>query len=246
MNKPTLGVYSFSCCEGCSLDFLNLVQTIDLLEKFDIKSFRLLKEKPKIAKLNIAIVEGAITSKEQIKELKEIRTNTKYLIALGACAVEGGIPSLSNLVEKNIIEKIMHDHPAYKSQVKAAPLSTYVKIDFNLRGCPIDKEETERNLVKLAKGLPLREKTFPVCSECALRENHCLLLEGRYCYGPISYGGCHAICPSNGIRCEACRGIYPDANIPALIEILKRNQSTTHKIRQILNKFNLMSDKLEK
>lgn len=244
MNKPNLGVYSFSCCEGCSLDFLNLVSSIDLLERFEVKSFRLLKEKSKITDLDIAIIEGAITSKEQIKELKEIRAHSKYLIALGACAVEGGIPSLGNLVEKNVIEKIMHDHPAYKSQVKAVPLSKHIQVNFNLRGCPIDKEETERVLTKLAKGLPLREKVFPVCSECALRENYCLLLEGKRCYGPISYGGCHAICPSNGIRCEACRGIYPDANIPALIRILKRNQAKPNKIKQILNKFNLV--KLEK
>ena len=61
----------------------------------------------------------------------------------------------------------------------------------------------------------------PVCYECKLNKNECLLDKDKICFGPITRGNCNAICPNGGLECWGCRGPTDDANIDEMINILK-------------------------
>jgi sulfhydrogenase subunit delta len=98
--KPTVGIFSFTCCEGCQFTILFIDGILDLMAQADFQYFHLLKEKNRKAKFDLAIVEGAITTEREVRKLKEIRKKSKYLIAIGACACNGGIPSMRNFIER--------------------------------------------------------------------------------------------------------------------------------------------------
>jgi coenzyme F420-reducing hydrogenase gamma subunit len=81
-----------------------------------------------------------------------------------------------------------------------------VKVDFTIPGCPIYGEEFLEVLYNLIKGKKLKEKTNPVCFECQIRGFECLLKKGQICLGPITTGGCNAICLEGKQPCWGCRG----------------------------------------
>ena len=78
--KPSVGFFTFTCCEGCSFTILFIDKIMTILERFEIVYFNLLKEKNAISELDLAFVEGAVTTTTEIKELKEIRGKTKVVV----------------------------------------------------------------------------------------------------------------------------------------------------------------------
>lgn len=215
-----IGIFSLSCCEGCSVQFLNLEKEIlDILRFMDIKNFRLAKEINEWP-VDIAFVEGTPTNSDEIKKLLKIRKDSKMLVALGTCAATGGVPALVNTLEKKEAIKIYHGMPP-QVPMDAKPLKYYVDVDYTLYGCPFSKDELMELITSVIMGKSFRNKRYSVCVECALRENGCLLEDGKLCMGPISRAGCGALCPTNGTPCLGCRGPYEDANLKGHIKILR-------------------------
>jgi len=100
------------------------------------------------------------------------------------------------------------------------PLKEYVKVDFEIPGCPVDGGEVIRLLYELKEGRIPEIPQRSVCYECQLRETECLLQPnektGRKampCMGPISLGGCNAPCPKAGYPCDGCRGLVAEPDI---------------------------------
>jgi len=216
--KPKIGIFSLSSCEGCIVQILNLEDDIlDILEHLHAVKCRILGVSEKNDQLDIAIVEGAVMSEHEKKKLLEIREKSRILIAIGDCACYGG----KFLVKDFGIDEIKISLPRNTEKFIAHPLDKYVKVDYYLYGCPIDKNEA----LTLFKDLILNRvhvsKSYNVCAECILRENACLLDKGIECLGPITRGGCNAVCPSVGRECIGCRGPAEDANIDSLINIYK-------------------------
>jgi sulfhydrogenase subunit delta len=227
LTKPRIGVFDFTDCEGCEVELINLSEKlIDLLGEVEIINWRLAKEGNNPGPFDIAIIEGTpVTPKEQ-QLLFEIRKNTKYLIGLGACACTGGIPAIvDDETERPLFYKLVYP-PEYKPEgTEAKPLSAYVKVDFAINGCPVDKKEIERYLSELLAGKKPEDRDNPVCMECKIMENHCLLEEDKPCLGPITRGGCGAFCITQGKRCYGCYGLVRDGNFGALITRLNKIQS---------------------
>ena len=96
---------------------------------------------------------------------------------------------------------------------RARPLKDVVQVDAAITGCPIEKHELLDAIAQLLNGnLPVFAH-YPVCTECKMRENECLLvMYDAFCCGPLTVAGCHARCPSLGVACIGCRGPAPDAN----------------------------------
>jgi len=119
-----------------------------------------------------------------------------------------------------------------------------VKVDAKIPGCPIEKAEFVRFVEELAAGKIYKIPDVPVCYECQLRENNCLLQEGKPCFGPVTLGGCKAVCPSNNFICEACRGPIKERNLNSLKKILgdKLSAKELMKIAEIYG----VKDELEK
>ncbi len=214
-----IGIFSLSCCEGCSVQFLNMEHEIlDILKHLEIKNFRLAKEINEWP-VDIAFVEGTPTNGNEIKKLLKIRRDSKILVALGTCAATGGVPALVNTIKKKEAMKVYDGMPP-DMPVDAKPLRYYVDVDYTLYGCPFSRDELKDFITSIIMNKEFRNKRYSVCVECSLRENGCLLEEGHLCMGPITRAGCKAICPSNNTPCIGCRGPYEDANLKGHIKIL--------------------------
>ena len=91
MEKIKVGVFSFTCCEGCVVSFIEILNKKyeEYMKKIEIVNMRTLKTSKQIKLMDLAFVEGAISTESEIKKLKEIRKKTNKLIALGSWAVNG-------------------------------------------------------------------------------------------------------------------------------------------------------------
>lgn len=209
MKKPKIGVFSLTGCGGCQLAFLD--QDLEILKSLEFDPS--MHSSP--GKLDIAFIEGTVCSKRDISLAKDIRNKSKLVIALGSCVV-------SDVIFNN-----------FKKDFKK--LSEYIKIDYFIGGCPINQDELFNVVSKIILDLPLKKTESPVCMECKMNENPCLLKD--LCLGPITIGGCNSICINNNIPCWGCRGILMDANIDSLVCLFKK-----HKInaKRLENNFKLI------
>ena len=146
---------------------------------------------------------------------------------------------MKNEVSRQRLKDIVCGSPGriFKS-ISAQPLYSFVKVDFSISGCPIEKEQFLQAASSLVHGdIPVLPK-YAVCTECKINENTCLLVEkGELCLGPITLAGCNARCLGYGIACSGCRGPVKEANIASEVEILKEKGFTLGDINNQLRTF---------
>lgn len=218
--KPRIGIFGFTGCAGCQLEILNLEDILlDICNLVDVVNFRMMKSENSDGPFDISFVEGSIMG-YQVDELKKIRENSKILVAIGICACYGGVQYLQNFMEKPW-EIVYDDKKMVYASSDTKPLTSYVKVDYLLPGCPMDKDEFVDFVKCMLLGKKPKMKTYPVCVECKLKENICLLEREIMCLGPVSLAGCSAKCPSKGYPCEGCRGPVEEANISSQAELMK-------------------------
>jgi len=237
--KPKVAFFDFACCEGCQLTVVDSLQThLDLLDAVEIVQFReAMTEKGE--DYQIAFIEGSCTRKSDEERLFKIREQAAIVVALGACAHLGGVNALKNLHPLNDVRKWVYgDKADWYETYKARPIGEVIDVDAVIPGCPIDREEFVRvvKAVLMGKSLPIPD--YPVCVECKLKENVCLLLEGKPCLGPVARAGCDAICPTYGDGCEGCRGLIPNPNENAMNDVLAEAKLTVEEIMSRFTMFN--------
>lgn len=219
-----LGVFELTDCGGCALNMLFLYDKLfDLLEFYEIKEFHMASSFKEHDHFDVTIVTGTVSSQRDLEVLKHARNYSTYLIALGTCATHG---SVQGAVEGKIREKLEKVYGTRANPMKALdskPVVEYVAVDFALPGCPYDKMELYQLLIDLAKGIEPVKKDYPVCIECKLNEYECVLIKKELpCLGPITLGGCNAVCIRSKLGCIGCRGPLPkEANSTSEFEILK-------------------------
>jgi sulfhydrogenase subunit delta len=219
--KPVVGFFCFTCCEGCGFTVLFLDKLSKLFEKFDVQYFNLIKEKNKDAKFDLAFVEGAITTKKEVGILKKIRSKSKFLVAMGACACHGGIPAMRNFIESKELGKYVYNQQMLDDSIEAQPIDKFVKVDYYMYGCPILKEEFMMFVNSYLDGKTPKEFEGPVCNQCLRRGKNCFLREKKICLGAVTHGGCNAACVRQNIPCIMCRGPLETANFPAEVNLFK-------------------------
>jgi len=222
-NKPKIGIFDLTDCEGCELQILNLKgKLLKLAEIVDIPIWRLGRSATGFGPFDISFIEGTPMSEDDIKIAKKVRASSKAVVALGACAHLGGIPqALDEKKRKKFLREVYGDN--YKTgSSPAKPLSSHIHVDYYIHGCPIDLDEAEKVIVNLIMDKNPVGPSYPVCLECKERENPCLFLKNEPCQGPITEGGCKALCPSNGLRCWGCQGHVKNANLEAMEKNLER------------------------
>jgi len=198
VKKPRIAVVSLTGCGGCRLELLYKLNEFLSMAKLTVLAKFSLLGRDCSGPYDIALVEGGVSTEEDEKALKELRNASKLLIALGSCACFGGAPQLEN--------------------ANMCSLSDYVDVDFQIPGCPILAEEAYHYLKKMLAGAKPALPLHPVCFECKLLESECFLDRGIACLGPITRGGCRALCLSVGEPCNGCRGLYEDSNLEAYLE----------------------------
>jgi len=221
--KPKIAIYDFTDCEGCEVKLISLREKLLLIEdRIDIVNWRLGQEKFDAGPYDIAIIEGTPITESEVKLLKELRQNSKILIALGACAGLGGIPAIIPQKDRKYWYEKIYTSQYTPRGIDALPLSAYVPVDFIIHGCPVDEDEVMRVIEELLEGKKPHYRGYSVCFECKLAGNKCRIVNGKPCLGPITQGGCKAVCVTGGSPCYGCFGLRSEANIPALIKILEK------------------------
>jgi sulfhydrogenase subunit delta len=214
--KLRIGIFDLTDCEGCQVELINLKEKLlDVARIFRITRWRLLM-KGKGRRFDAVFIEGSPMTQGEISLVKNLRERSDLIIAFGNCACVGGLQAMLDEKERKRLLKIIYS-PDYIARARVAkPLGSYTEVDFCLNGCPPDRAEIERMLASLAIGKILRRPSYPVCFECKSRESPCLLLDEKPCLGPITIGGCKAICPSNQFPCFGCSGAMKQANLEAI------------------------------
>ncbi|MCO6435886.1 MAG: NADH:ubiquinone oxidoreductase [Phycisphaerae bacterium] len=214
--KPKIGIFSLTSCEGCSLAILELEnELLDILGAVEIVNFREgMTERS--WDIDIGFVDGAVSTPEDEKEARLFREHCKVLVAIGACACLGGLNTLKNYQNEADYRSYVYGNRAgWFPTIPARPLSAVVKVDFELPGCPMIKEEFLEFVKLTLAGRTFRLPEYAVCVECKRKGNLCLYEKGVICLGPVTRAGCDAICPSFGSKCEGCRGIVTEEAVRA-------------------------------
>lgn len=241
-DKPQIAIISLTADEGCQFAILDLGEKFLALTKaLDITDFRLIEESKERHGYDICFVEGCCITKENKIKLLRAREKSQYLVALGACACLGSVPEIKNYGDRMRSAIKVYRHGKDIDNPPIVPLRDIVKVDFELPGCPIDGLEFLRICHHLINQSEPRLPQRPVCYECQIRGYACLLQRNQICLGPVSLGGCQAVCPGAGYACQGCRGLYGGANINNLRKLLQKEHDPAE-INLVLEKFGLRDE----
>ena len=209
-SKPRVGVFGLTGCAGDQLQILNCEdELLRLADSFDIVDWSMAKtENDHSCRLDIAFVEGVVATELDLERLRAIRVRSGFLVAVGTCAVWGGLPAMRNMLPHGILQDEGAGEELHHSNaVEALPATHFVPFDFLLPGCPIERHEFLATVNSLLFGTVPELSAAPVCLECKIRENACRVIEfDEICCGAMTRGGCGARCPSHGCACAGCRG----------------------------------------
>ena len=218
-HRPRVGVVKFASCDGCQLTLLDLEdELLAVAETFDIVEFAEATSNRSAGPFDVLFVEGSISTPEQAEEIVHLREQAALLVTIGACATAGGIQALRNLGDHDAFRAAVYPHPEYvESLANSSPVSEYVKVDAELRGCPIDPGQLLEALTALAVGRRPQLPNEAVCLECKRRGLVCVVVaKGLPCLGPVTRTGCGALCPAFGRGCYGCFGPRESANAAGL------------------------------
>lgn len=216
--KPRIAVHKFSSCDGCQLAFLNLGEDLlTLNELVDIVHFTEAGMLGEMAKVEIAFVEGSISTQADIERIHKIREQSHYLITIGACATAGGLQALRNLSDTDWVQAIYPQRDYIDSLEQVSPINKQVRVDFELWGCPINQQQLVTVIRSLLWGVIPKVEQNKVCLECKRQQQVCVMVtKGTACMGPVTHTGCGALCPSVGRGCYGCYGPGENPNTASL------------------------------
>ena len=250
MAKPTLGVFGLTGCAGDQLVILNCEdQLLQLTELVDIKDFLMASSgNDEECQLDVALVDGAVLSKRDEDTLMKIRERSKLLVALGTCAVWGGVAAMDRNGDRaKLVHQVYGDMGKKYDTLPARALHEVVKVDLNITGCPIEKSQLIAAVASLLQGDPPLFPKYPVCSECRVRENNCLLeQQGKVCCGPLTLAGCNALCPSFHRGCFGCFGPKETPNTDSLAAWMSQHGSSNNEIMRAFRSFNAYAEAFRK
>jgi coenzyme F420-reducing hydrogenase gamma subunit len=215
----------FASCDGCQLTLLDLEdQLLEITERFDVVEFAEASSHRSSGPFDVVLVEGSISTPEQVEEIERIRSATPLLVTIGACATAGGIQALRNWADHDAYRAAVYAQPEYvESLATATPVAEHVTVDAELRGCPIDPGQLLELLTALVVGRRPQLPDEAVCLECKRRGTVCVLVARDVpCLGPVTHTGCGAMCPAFARGCYACFGPKEGANARSLAGWLGR------------------------
>lgn len=238
---PKIAVWKFASCDGCQLSLLNCEEELlSIVGAVHIAYFpeatRAFVEGP----YDISLVEGSITTPHDKDLIHEIREKSGVVVTIGACATAGGIQALRNWGNVEEFRSIVYAHPEYLSTLdRSTPISAHINVDFELRGCPLDKYQLVEVLAAYLQQRKPRIPTYSVCVECKKKGAVCVAVaKGVPCLGPVTQAGCGALCPSFARGCYGCFGPQDSPNPAALSERLEVLGMSSEDLVRVYRTFN--------
>lgn len=242
---PKIAIFDLTDCEGCESEFINLREKLTkLIGQVDIANWRLGSDNKNTGPFDITFIEGTPITTTDIEIVKQARAASKVVVSLGACADLGGVQSWIGAANWRKDVPLVYGKNYKTTSKPPKPISYYIDVDYRLPGCPINQNELARLLGNLLVGKSPEKITYPVCLECKAKENECLLIDGEPCLGPITRGGCEAICPSRGLRCWGCFGVLEGSNLIAMKNNLE-SRFGKERAEQILATFMSQQDEFK-
>lgn len=239
--KPRLGVFKFASCDGCQLSLLDAED--DLLAvagAVDLTFFLEASSRIEPGPYDIALVEGSITTPDDARRIRDVRRQSRYLVTIGACATAGGIQALRNWADTREFLSAVYARPEYISTLaNSTAIADHVPVDFELRGCPINRHQLVEVLSSLIAGRRPRTPAHSVCLDCKRRGSVCITVaRGIPCLGPVTQSGCGALCPTYDRGCYGCYGPSPQANVSSLTDWLTTAGAPPGDLVPLLRNFN--------
>jgi sulfhydrogenase subunit delta len=239
--KPKLAVWKFSSCDGCQLSLLDCEdELLAVAGELEIANFPEASRAVVRGPYDLSLVEGSITTPHDAERIHAIRRASRFLVTIGACATAGGIQALRNFRNVDEFISIVYATPKYIEVLDTStPISEHVKVDFELRGCPINKHQL---LEVISAYLNRRKPNTPahsVCVECKLRGTVCVMVAQHIpCLGPVTQAGCGAICPAYARGCYGCFGPMETPNTASLSNHLQHLGTSRQDIIRVFRSFN--------
>lgn len=208
-SKPRLAVFKFASCDGCQLSLLNAEdELLALADLVTIANFAEASSHLEDGPYDLVLVEGSITTPEDAERIQRVRDQAQYLVTIGACATMGGIQALRNFGDHPEMVRAVYASPEYiRSLATSTPIQQHVTVDFELRGCPINRFQLVEVIKSLLAGRRPRTSAESVCADCKRQGVVCVMVaRGEPCLGPITQSGCGALCPEFTRPCYGCFG----------------------------------------
>ncbi len=225
MTKARIAVHKFTSCDGCQLAFLTAGEALLVLaEQAELVHFAEAGMLAPEAKVDIAFVEGSISTPKEEERIKKIRAQSKHLITIGACATAGGIQALRNAANHQEWMASVYATPdTIKTLDTSTAIAKHVKVDWELWGCPVNTGQVMDAISALLQNAAPRIKRDAVCMECKRKNQVCVLVaKNEPCMGPVTQTGCGALCPGLNRACYACYGPSENPSPQALGQWFKQ------------------------
>ena len=248
-SKPKLAVYKFASCDGCQLSLLDCEQELlSIVGAVDIANFPEASRSVLNGPYDLSLVEGSVTTPHDAERIHKIRRQSKFLITIGACATAGGIQALRNFKDVKEFTKVVYPNTNFIETLNTStPISNHIKVDFELRGCPINKYQ----LIEVVNAFLNNRKPniYPnsVCIDCKRNGNICVMVaKGIPCLGPVTHTGCNALCPSYNRGCFGCYGPKETPNTYSLANWFSANGINNDEIVRYFRGFNAYAEAFRK
>ncbi len=248
-HKPRLAVWKFASCDGCQLSLLDCEdELLAIASHIQIANFLEASREVVKGPYDLSLVEGSITTPSDEERIHRIRRVSRYLIAIGACATAGGIQALRNFSNVKDFIDIVYAEPEYiDTLITSTPISHHIRVDFELQGCPINKRQLIEVINAFLNGRKPNISHHSLCIECKSRGTVCVMVADRVpCLGPVTQGGCGAICPSYRRGCYGCYGPMETPHTDPLVNRWAELGVERADIQRALRTFNSYADAFRK
>lgn len=240
-DKPTLAVWKFASCDGCQLSLLDCEdELLAVADHIAIANFPEASRAVLDGPYDLSLVEGSITTPHDRDRIQEVRRQSKFLVTIGACATAGGIQALRNFTDVRAFMDIVYASPEYISTLDTStPIASHVTVDFELRGCPINKNQLLEVVNAFLNGRKPNVAANSVCIECKKRGTACIMVaQGTPCMGPVTQAGCGAICPAYSRGCYGCYGPMETPNTASLAAWLRGLGVSEDEVQRMFRTYN--------
>jgi len=243
--QPKLAVWKFASCDGCQLSLLDCEdELLAIASELHIANFPEASRATVRGPYDLSLVEGSITTPHDAARIQQVRRISKTLITIGACATAGGIQALRNFQDVNDFVSIVYATPAYIDTLdRSTPIADHVRVDFELRGCPINKRQLIEVISAFLHGRKPNTPAHSVCMECKRSGAVCVMVaHGTPCLGPVTHAGCGALCPSYHRGCYGCYGPQETPNTRSLSAQWRQLGVTAPEIVRTFRGFNATAE----
>lgn len=225
MTRPKLAVWKFASCDGCQLSILDCEdELLAIADRIDIAYFPEASSRMAPGPYDLSLVEGSITTADDVARIKDIRDQSRTLVAIGACATAGGIQALRNTADVAEWTRLVYPRTEYiETLATSTAIADHVRVDLELHGCPVSKAQLVELVTAVLAGRRPQIPSAVQCVECKRHGTPCVIVShGTPCLGPVTRAGCGNLCPSVGRGCYGCFGPVEGANTDALSAQFRR------------------------